>query len=472
MPFRSPALLALLATAVLATAALAPAALAQPATATLVPAAENAFTDGLVAYEAGRFDDAYRLFNQSATGHAYHTRTTAALLMAAKAAFAAGELERAEAAAATLVQTYPGSRYAPEAERVRTLVREAEGRVAVPFELGIVLPATGEAAYIGQALFNGIRIAVDEHNAARPRRPVRMIFRDSRASADGARSALTAAADAGARAVIGPLFSDGAVAAAAVAEARQVVMLAPLATEETVTQGRRYVFQANPTFPMRGRAMARYATGTLGLREVGAVAQTGTMGTAMADAFAAEAQRLGARVAFNHRLASAREWGQLERAVGAQRLGSVAGVYLPVTGDEAPELAAEALRSLESLPRPPRPLGNTEWEDLTGSRQRASRLGTLFTSDFFVAPGATDAFGRRYSQLSGLGPDRIALMGYDLARFLIGQIDGPIEAPLADRLRSAPRFEGLAHRFAFAGGQVNEAIFVLGFRGDRAILVD
>ncbi|MFN3597786.1 MAG: ABC transporter substrate-binding protein [Rubricoccaceae bacterium] len=467
MPFRPLALLALLA----ATAAL-PAAFAQPATATLVPAAENAFTDGLAAYEAGRFEDAYRLFNQSATGYAFHTRTTAALLMAAKAAYAAGELERAETAAATLVQTYPGSRYAPEAERVRALAREAEGRIAVPFELGVVLPAAGEAAYIGQALFNGIRIAVDEHNATRPRRPVRMIYRDSRATAEGARSALAAAADAGARAAIGPLFSDGAIAAATVAEARQVVLLAPLATEEAVTEGRRYVFQANPTFPMRGRAMARYAAGTLGLRDVGVVAQTGTMGTAMADAFAAEAQRLGARVVFNQRLANAREWGQLERVVGAQRLGSATAVYLPVTGNEAPELAAEALRSLESLPRPPRPLGNTEWEDLSGSRQRASRLGALFTSDFFVVPGATDAFGRRYSQLSGLGPDRIALMGYDLARFLISQIDGPVESPLADRLRSAPRFEGLAHRFAFAGGQVNEAVFVLGFRGDRAILVE
>ena len=120
----------------------------------------------------------------------------------------------------------------------------------------------------------------------------------------------------------------------------------------------------------------------------------------------------------------------------------------------------------------PRPLGNTEWEGIaSASRSRASRLGAVFTQDFFVAPGATDDFARRYQALSGIGVDRLALIGYDLTRFLLSQA-GTGEGALADRLRRAPQFNGIANRFAFDGGQVNEALFILGYRDGRAVLLE
>ena len=148
-------------------------------------------------------------------------------------------------------------------------------------------------------------------------------------------------------------------------------------------------------------------------------------------------------------------------------------VYLPVTGADAPAYAADALRSLEGLAAPPRPLGNTEWEGLTTSRARASRLGSLFTTDFFSPPGAVDAFGSRYRQLSGIGPDRLALMGYDLTRFILTSVESEnAEGSLADRLRAAPTFQGLAHRFNFDGGQVNASLYILAYRDGNAILVE
>ena len=443
---------------------------AQPATADAIPAAEAAFQNGLASYRTGDYAEAERLFSRAADEFGYNERTTAATLMAAKAAYAEGDFDRAVAAATRLVSQYPTSRYAEEARRV--LANAATGGVGgrgIPFDLGVVLPIAGSDGYLGQALFNGVRIAVDEHNAGSGR-PVRMIFRDSRATGDGARQAVEGAVEQGADAIIGPLFSDEAMPAGAAAEAAGVVLMAPLATDVAVSEGRRYVFQANPTFPARGKAMARYATGRLNLDRLGVASERGTLGADMAIGFAAEARRLGATVAFEKSLADASDWQDLDREVGASTLGSVDAVYLPVTGRDAPRYAADALRSLDALNRAPRPLGNTEWEGLSQSTGRASRLGAVFTQDFFVAPGAADAFGRRYRQLSGIGQDRLSLIGYDLARFLLSRIGE--EGDLGDAVRSASRFDGIGNRYSFDGGQVNESLFILGFRDGQAVLLE
>jgi ABC-type branched-subunit amino acid transport system substrate-binding protein len=458
---------------VLAAAASGPAR-AQPTTAAQVPAAEEAFQDGLGAYEDGDFAEAEALFRRAADDFGFNERTTAATLMAAKSAFAAADFEAAVTTATRLVSGYPESRYADGARSLLArATAAADGAAGQPFELGIVLPVSGDNGYFGQALFNGVRIAVDEHNGANPRRPVRMVFRDTEATGAGARRAVEAVVEARAEAVVGPLFSAEAEPAGAAAEAAGVPLLAPLATDEAVSEGREFVFQGNPTFPARGRAMARYAAGRLGLSRLGTASVAGTPGADMAGAFATEARRLGARVAFEERLADPGAWDDLDRAIGDAALGGVQAVYLPVTGEDAPRYAADALRALDAVGAgAPRPLGNLEWEGLTSSRGRASRLGTVFTQDFFVRPGAADAFGRRYRALAGIGQDRLALIGYDLTRFLLAQVEAGGEGSLADRVRQAPRFDGLAHRFAFDGGQVNEALYILGYRDGEAVLLE
>ena len=446
---------------------------AQPAEADRVPASEAAFQSGLDAYDGGDFAAAERLFTRAATEYGYTERTTAATLMAAKAAYAAGDLDRAASAATRLVSVYPASRYAADARALLPRIEAARGGQV--FDLGVVLPVGGRDGYLGQALFNGVRIAVDEHNrqaagGAGPR--VRMVFRDSEGTAPGAAAAVRDAVGEGADAVVGPLFSAEAEPAGEAAEEAGVVLLAPLATDQAVSQGRRFVFQANPTFPARGRAMARYAVDRLGLGRLGTASESGSLSADMAGAFATEARRLGARVAFEEGLANAGAWEDLDREIGEARLRAVQAVYLPVTGQNAPRYAAEALRALDALGNAPRPLGNTEWEGIaSASRSRASRLGAVFTQDFFVAPGATDDFARRYQALSGIGVDRLALIGYDLTRFLLSQA-GTGEGALADRLRRAPQFNGIANRFAFDGGQVNEALFILGYRDGRAVLLE
>ena len=447
---------------------------AQPQSADRLPAAEAAFDAALQAYARTDYDGAYDGFVEAATGFGYNERTTAAYLMAGKAAYAAGENGAATAALTTLVARYPNSRYADEARRVLAALIEGDGPSG-PFDLGVVLPAGGETGYLAQALFNGVRLAVDEYNATGPARPVRMVFRDTGGTGDGARTAVNLALREGADALIGPLFSEEAIAAAEAAEREGAVLIAPLATDDAVAAGRRFVFQANPTFPARGRAMARFATGPLRLRRFAVVAQAGTYGAAMADAFEEAAVASGGEVVASARIQSAADWDRLPRVLGAASFEGTDAAYFPVTGDDAPENAADALRGLEAMRLDIRALGNTEWEGLDASRERAGRFRTAFDQDFLVDEGASAAFSQRYRALSGVRADRLALMGYDVTRFLLGRLDGRADAggdALADALRQAPLYRGLAHRIDFGDGQVNEALFLMGYRGGDAVLLE
>jgi hypothetical protein len=67
-------------------------------------------------------------------------------------------------------------------------------------------------------------------------------------------------------------------------------------------------------------------------------------------------------------------------------------------------------------------------------------------------------------------------MGYDATRMLISAAwgeGGPLRgSALADRLRAAPAARGLGHRIHFDGGQVNTALFLMGFRGSEAVLLN
>ncbi len=453
-------------------------ALAQPASAPTVAAAETAFESGLRAYRAGDFGHAYDGFIRAATEYGYNQRSTAAYLMAGKARYAAGDFEGAASAMTTLLARYPRTRYADEARRVRrrTLSRLEDGPTQAPemTTLGITLPRGDEDAVFTQALFNGVRLAVDEYNAARPDAPVRMVFRGSGGRGVGAADAVVALAREGAEVVVGPLYSEEAVAAGGAAERERVVLIAPLATDERVSQGRRYVFQANPTFAARGRMMARYAVGER-LGRLGTVAAEGTYGETMAAAFRDEAARLGEDLGLYQLLPAEEAWFQLAERVSAGELAAVDAVYFPVSGSDADEHAAGALRGLDShfgeTASRPQVLGTAEWQRLEASRPRAARYRTVFTTDFRMDDGPeTRAFTERYRALAGLAPDRLAFIGYDLTRLLLEVMEERrSEEPLAEALRRARPWSGLAHRIDFAGGQVNQALFFLRYDGRNVV---
>lgn len=438
--------------------------------------AEFTFERGLELYRAQEYNLAYQRFMRVMNDFPLNQKTTAAMLMAARALYSQGLSKECVDLTDKLMTTYPDSRYAAEAKRLKDLA--LQGSTGSGFQpsvvnVGVALPLRQSDAFV-RAMFNGIRLAVDEYNNTRPATQVRLVFRDSGGEAETAVAALTSMIREGkTNVVIGPLFSQEAISAAEIAERSQIVMIAPVATDSRVSDGRRYIFQASSTFPMRGRLMARYAVSDLGFKNVGLLYESNSNNEATIQAFDAEARRLGATVVFSKALAASTEWSRLSRNVGAAELGRANAVYMPINGRDAQRAIEAALNGLDQMRATTVTLGNSDWHDLPNADQ-ASRYRTAYTSDFW-APASDPRvreFIRRYQALTNQQPDQLGLAytGYDLMRYLISLIQANPNASLQQLMRDALPYYGLARRFDFRNGNQNEAAFYLRYRNGEIIL--
>ncbi len=441
--------------------------------------AEVAFEQALQAFEAEDYEDAYQRFHEVYEQYALHRKTTAAVLMAGKALYRNGQYQNAVTLLTVFLQDFPTSGYRVVTGRTlgfaQQKLREEESRLDA-IRLGIALPMSRNDTPLTQALFNGIRLAVEEHNRT-AQRPVQMVFRDTKNTPLGARQAVMALVDERVDVIIGPLYSGEAEAAAGTAEREGVVLMAPLATDEDVARGRRYVFQANPTITLRGTVMARLAFNHLRLRRVGVVAESGnSISERMAEGFQEEARRLGADVEFFQLLSTARDWGELPDVVGDDVLAKVDAVYLPVHRDldrDAHRLIEETLGGLDRLASTPRVLGGSKWHDVP-FKSRASAFNVTYTDVFYVdhTQPEVQAFQQRYRALTtGQKPGRLAYVGFDVARYLILHLAQQHEQALPDVLRAADLYQGLGTRIDFNDRNANEALFLLHYTNADIVLL-
>lgn len=503
-----------------------------------IEAADSLFSQGLAAYRQGEYDEAARRFRR-VIDYPPNQRTTAALLMAGRALYQLEAYDMAADVLRTLRRRYPTSRYRDEAREVLDYIaqarRSAQRPTDAPIRLGIALPL-GTDATLSQAMFNGIRLAVEERNGverrlvpvdttyftvadtigfaedssavvqmkdtmrvertvetvrgAPARRPVRMFFRDTGNDPARARAAIDSLVTYDrVDAIIGPLFSREARAAGSAAERNRTVLIAPMATDEDIARGRRYVFQANPPIRTRGEIMARFAVRSLLNDTLGVIIEQGnSISRRMAEGFERELERQGATLAFSEVLPNPRMWSRLpehfesDSLFTPDTLRGTDSVYLPLSGRNAGGRIQDALTGLGRMQLRyglrARALGNAEWHNLA-IEQQASQFKTVYTNDFYADQrrAAVREFVRRYRFLTGETPDeigvsaqRLAYTGYDVASFLLRQMEQHAEMeqradrPLWQRLRNTPRYEGVGTRIDFQGGNVNRAMFIHRYR--------
>ncbi|MEN8144497.1 MAG: ABC transporter substrate-binding protein [Gemmatimonadota bacterium] len=109
------------------------------------------------------------------------------------------------------------------------------------FRIGVVLPQTGRLASVGQALLEGIRLALDDgrRGVAGPG-PVELIVVDDSSSSDGAVRAVERLEQQGVSAILGPIRSDALATAARSRRYPGLLLLSPTATEAPLTGPKAY----------------------------------------------------------------------------------------------------------------------------------------------------------------------------------------------------------------------------------------
>lgn len=193
---------------------------------------------------------------------------------------------------------YPGHPFRLQADELRSRL-VARSSVA----LGVLLPLMrnadpSPAKEIASEVHDGIVYAVEEFGGDTDARvTVALETRDSEREPQRAIQGAEELADnRQVIGILGPVFSATVTPAANVANARGVPLITPTANANGIAAIGNFVFQANPDYDARGRAMARYAVQQRGFRTLAVIAPVDAYGKFLAEGFVREAERLGARV--------------------------------------------------------------------------------------------------------------------------------------------------------------------------------
>lgn len=440
-----------------------------------IPAADSLLTEGFQSFEARGWQSAFDQFRAVETRFGRNASSSTARMMAAKSAFQLGDFDTTRDLLSVFAIDFPGSSYVNAARSLEQRAFSAgSDQPDDVLQIGVMLPLSESARVPSQQLFNGIRMAVDAHNQDPRNLQARMIFRDITGGSDAAASAVSRLAEEGVDVIIGTLFSASAVAAAERADDEGVVFIAPMATDERVSDGRRFAFQANPSMRARGRAMGRFAVNGLRLDSLAVVtvADDRNITERLADGFIEGASEQGAAINLIQILDSQNEFLSLPDTLAADTLSHVEAVYVPMASRNTAEAAGRILGVFDRWSRNTRLLGNTAWHDLP-QRSHASRYQLTYSNDFYPDLKSTEflQFGWGYYDLSGDEVGRLGVTGYDVTRFILQILNSMDSRTLVDRVRNASSYQGFGTRITFNGGNVNEGLFYHRYRDGRLNLI-
>ena len=168
-------------------------------------------------------------------------------------------------------------------------------------KVGVVLPLTlksdeSSLQGIGEEMLNGIKLAADEHNQDAMPKVSLEVRNTERDAGVAAREISLLSTEDQLLAIIGPVFSNEVVAGAGIAAAKGIPLITPTATSVGIAALGESVFQANPDYIVRGRAMAQYALQTLGARRFAVLSANDTMNKLMTGAFIHEVRARGGQL--------------------------------------------------------------------------------------------------------------------------------------------------------------------------------
>ncbi len=361
--------------------------------------------------------------------------------------------------------------------------KRIEGRPLI----GIALPLSGPYAKYGQSILDGAMLADELLQEANF--PVDMLVYDTRADNITAAREAQILADAEVDMVVGPLLSNVAATASAMTSCADVPLLVPVATEAGFAELSPGCFQLSTNVETIGRGMAQYAVKHRGMTTLAVICPTTIDEMTMADAFADEAQRLGAHVLAVERFRPGEtDFGpyinDIKEAIIGPPQDSI--FYITLDGDTLKE--GEAPVSFDGLFVPASEdqlflllpqlefyrvttsyLGADEWN--TG---KVLRLGEKVLKDavFYSSQAAMkqaagyDKFAAAYDAKHGAEPDRLAAVGYDAVNLLADAYRSGMKtrSDIIAYLSGLEAYDGASGKITFGRDRTNLQLPLFSYR--------
>ncbi|MDZ7301451.1 MAG: penicillin-binding protein activator [candidate division KSB1 bacterium] len=427
--------------------------------------------------------------------------TPLVILALAREEMALGHREAGEKLIDEFLRANPEAPIRAELEQLRRANGEP---VLTTCRIGIILPLTGVDAKAGMGVYRGLKYAqlidaASDHYGAGPVPAVEFIVRDSESSLVHAlKEAQALLDDPGVVAIIGEVDNSVTGALAALANAKGVPLLAPVATENGIGTLGENVFQLNADRERKSRALAEYAYNYLHARTFVTLAPQDNYGQQMTDGFSAAVDSLGGEILAQKwyydqpqdlsrlfkaiRKAALRKAGQdsllrIESRTDHDEFNvpvtNINAIFLPLHEEDIQLVARQwAYYNLQSVI-----LGGENWytADIAKSKELQRYVeGAIFASDYFIDPENTryKQFRNDFRKRMGTTPEKWELFGYDTANLLFKVIQQGARTrhQIRQALSTLDGFIGLRGEISLNNPEkVNSKVNILQIRGAQVV---
>lgn len=287
---------------------------------------------------------------------------------------------------------------------------------------------TGSEATFGKSTDQGIRLAVDEVNAAGgiKGKKIRLVTMDDQGKSDEAVAVVKRLIEREkAVAILGEVASGRSKAAAPTAQASKIPMVSPSSTNPQVTEVGDYIFRTCFIDPFQGLVMAKFATNNLKLKKVAILRDVKSdYSVGLADVFAAKFKEMGGTIVAD--LSYQSQDVDFKAQLTQIKSKAPDGIFIPGYYTEVGLIARQARELGVTVPL----MGGDGWDSpkLTEIGQKAIEGGYFSNhySNESKDPLAVD-FLKRFQEKFGVSADGLSAAGYDAAKILLSAITSAAE---------------------------------------------
>jgi branched-chain amino acid transport system substrate-binding protein len=356
--------------------------------------------------------------------------------------------------------------------------KESAGGAAGSNEIviGHLASMTGGQATFGQQTDQGLRLALEEINAAGgvKGRKIRVITEDTQSKQEEAATAVTKLISRdNVTAILGEIASSNSLAAGPIAQANKVPMISPGSTNPAVTEKGDYIFRICFIDPYQGEALAKYVANDMKLTRAAIlrdVKSDYSMG--LADFFKNTFTSLGGTIVADSSYSGGDS--DFKSQLTTIKSANPQLIFVPGYYTEIGQIAVQARDLGITIPL----VGGDGWESPKLIEIGGKALEGCFYSNHYHVDDPSPMvheFVAAYEKKYGAKPDAMAALGYDSMKFLAAamerakSLDGPT---LRDEIAKTAGFQGVTGTITLGPDRnpINKKLVVLEIRDGKLVL--
>ncbi|MBN1354960.1 ABC transporter substrate-binding protein [bacterium] len=331
-----------------------------------------------------------------------------------------GQLDTAETQIEDLLRDYPVRASNLEAD----LSALQQRVVSDEYAIGLLIPLSGSLSMIGQNIYRGVRMALDEYYQTEPTLTIELIPIDTGGIPENALEGfLELAENPEVIAVIGPVKSSTTDAIIESAAKYHLPTITPGCPNDTICGQSEYLYRIYPSAYREGRMLLKFMSESMGYAKYGCVYPDIEYGSTACDGFIDAVSEFGGEIVqvIKYPVIFSNAANYLMNLKDAE----LEFIFLPDEAERAAQMAGQ-IRYQEILD--PVIIGTGAWEDYLITQIAGIHLeGSFFITGYPHLTGARKTAADRYRLLYGETPDHFALRAYEACRILLNRLEPDVK---------------------------------------------